>query len=76
MAADHGDARLARQHGQYRNAVRRAGVIDIDVDDQDAGAIKDSVLSRLGPAPCRFRSNTRRVLLLYRAAEGEPENAV
>ena len=27
------------------------GVIDVEVDGQDAGAIKDSVLSRLGPAP-------------------------
>ncbi|WP_048708732.1 DUF3987 domain-containing protein [Microvirga massiliensis] len=46
--------------------------IDIDVDEQDAEAIRALIVARLGPAPIRTRSNSGRSLLLYRAAEGEP----
>lgn len=47
--------------------------IDIDIDDADiAGRIKTLAITMLGDAPIRWRSNTGRALLVYRAAEGEP----
>ncbi len=49
-------------------------VVDIDVDDkQRAGAIEALALEKLGSdAPIRWRNNSPRVALLYRAAHGEP----
>ncbi|SMC42795.1 Bifunctional DNA primase/polymerase, N-terminal [Fulvimarina manganoxydans] len=48
-------------------------VVDLDVDD---GAVSDQLmrlsLSLLGQAPMRFRENSGRRLLVYRAAHGEP----
>ena len=47
--------------------------VDIDVDDPDlADRLHKLAVEMLGEAPTRSRSNTRRVLLVYRAAEGEP----
>jgi hypothetical protein len=51
--------------------------IDIDVEDPAiVNKIKDAVLSRFGEAPIRYRSNSSRCLLLYRAAEGTPPKHV
>ena len=49
-------------------------VVDIDVDDSErAGAVKALALETLGQeAPIRWRGNSPRVALLYRAAHGEP----
>jgi putative DNA primase/helicase len=48
--------------------------IDIDVDDPDrAGRVKSLAIQMLGDAPMRYRANSPRVLLVYRAASGEPE---
>lgn len=48
-------------------------VVDLDVDDE---AVSDQLmrlsLSLLGHAPMRFRENSGRRLLVYRAAHGEP----
>lgn len=47
--------------------------IDVDVDNLTmASKIKHRALDRFGEAPIRYRSNTGRVLILYRAAEGQP----
>ena len=47
--------------------------IDIDIDDPAiARQARALVLDRLGEAPMRFRRNSPRCLILYRAAEGEP----
>ena len=47
--------------------------VDIDVDEPElAGRLRTLAEAMLGKAPCRFRDNSGRVLLLYRAAEGEP----
>lgn len=47
--------------------------IDIDVDDdEDAGEIYDLAAKMLGKAPLRHRCNSARILMLYRAVEGEP----
>ncbi|HYE70099.1 MAG TPA: AAA family ATPase [Aquabacterium sp.] len=51
--------------------------IDIDIDNPTiAHAVKSRALARFGEAPLRYRDNEPRVLLLYRAAEGEPEKEV
>ena len=51
-------------------------VVDVDIEDQ-ARADQVVVLAEkmLGPAPMRFRANSHRAALLYRAAEGEPRKA-
>jgi RecA-family ATPase len=47
--------------------------IDIDVEDSAIVAqIESAALHFLGQAPKRIRSNSARMLMLYRAAEGEP----
>ncbi len=47
--------------------------IDIDVDNPAIVAqIESAALRFLGNAPMRTRSNSARVLMLYRASEGEP----
>lgn len=47
--------------------------VDIDVDDPEvAGRLSALAETMLGKAPCRSRENSGRVLLVYRAAEGEP----
>jgi hypothetical protein len=48
---------------------------DIDIDDAEtAEAVAALALRLLGGAPVRFRENSPRRLLLFRAAEGEPSN--
>ncbi len=52
-------------------------LIDVDVDDAVvAGRVKALALALLGDAPIRWRANSGRVLLPYRAAEGEPGKLV
>jgi hypothetical protein len=47
--------------------------IDLDIDDPDmARRCRALALSTLGDAPTRTRQGSSRVLLLYRAADGEP----
>lgn len=47
--------------------------IDIDLSDEAAvDAIANWCHDNLGQAPLRFRRNTSRILLLYRAEKGEP----
>jgi hypothetical protein len=47
--------------------------IDIDIDIPElANQVQALALEMLGPAPIRTRFGSSRVLLLYRAAEGEP----
>ena len=47
--------------------------VDIDVDDPAlADRLHKLAVAKLGQAPTRSRSNAGRVLLVYRAAEGEP----
>ncbi len=47
--------------------------VDIDVDDEViAGEIHALCIALLGGAPVRFRSDSPRRLLLYRATEGKP----
>jgi bifunctional DNA primase/polymerase-like protein len=47
--------------------------LDIDIDDTAVAAqVQRLALRTLGEAPTRWRPNSRRRLLLYRAAEGEP----
>jgi RecA-family ATPase len=49
-------------------------VVDIDVDDGEiASAIAELARDMLGDAPEKFRSNSGRRTLVYRAAEGEPK---
>ena len=48
-------------------------VVDIDIDDRGLAAeVAKLALKLLGAAPVRYRANSGRLLLLYRAAEGEP----
>ncbi len=52
-------------------------LVDVDVDDVAvAGRVKALALALLGTAPIRWRVNSGRVLLAYRAAEGEPGKLV
>ena len=47
--------------------------IDVDIDDPAiARQVSAIVFQMLGEAPMRYRGNSARVLILYRAAEGEP----
>src|SRR5262249_7122622 len=47
--------------------------IDIDIDEPSrADEVERLALSMLGPTPIRFRADSARRLLLYRAADGEP----
>lgn len=47
--------------------------IDIDIDNPTiAASVRAKALDRFGEAPMRYRGNSPRVLLLYRAAEGAP----
>jgi hypothetical protein len=51
--------------------------IDIDVDAPGVAAqVRDLAVEMLGAAPERFRMNSERVLLLYKAAVGEPGKRV
>ena len=51
--------------------------VDIDVDDPElAGAIRALAIEVLGDAPLRFRVNSGRCLLLFRAAVGSPPKRV
>ena len=48
-------------------------VVDADIDDQAiAAAVRSLAIERLGEAPIRWRHNSPRFLIPYRAAEGEP----
>ncbi len=52
------------------------GLRALDLDIEDAAVAHHSraiALSTLGHAPIRFRDNSPRCLLVYRAAEGEPD---
>lgn len=51
-------------------------VIDIDIEDRSiADAIETEARGLLGLAPCRYRENSGKRALFYRAAEGEPKKA-
>ena len=51
--------------------------LDIDCDDNDlAQRIEEEAVARFGLAPVRWRGNSGRRLLVYRAAEGEPPKRV
>lgn len=51
--------------------------VDIDIDDPDLAArLRETALRLLGDAPLRFRENSGRCLLVYRAAAGEPPKRV
>lgn len=51
-------------------------VIDIDIEDRStADAIEAEARELLGLAPCRWRENSGKRALFYRAAEGEPKKA-
>lgn len=51
--------------------------LDIDCDDSDlAQRIEDEATARFGLAPVRWRGNSGRRLLVYRATEGEPPKRV
>lgn len=55
----------------------RLRAIDLDVDDEDhARALHALAATMLGHAPMRWRHNSPRVLLLYRAAEGSPGKVI
>lgn len=48
--------------------------VDIDVDDPArANSLRELAFNTLGSAPARWRRNSHRLLLLYRAAEGAPK---
>ena len=48
--------------------------LDIDIDNPTiAHSIKAKALSRFGECPMRYRDSGPRVLLLYRAADGQPK---
>lgn len=48
--------------------------VDIDVDyPARANALRELAFATLGGAPARWRANSHRILLLYRAAEGAPK---
>ena len=71
-----GDANMPVTAGALNTGIRSDGLrpIDIDVDDPArADKIRELALRMLGAAPVRWRENSSRVLLLYRAAEGEPK---
>lgn len=62
-------------HGALNTGILCTGLraIDIDVDNPTIAArVKALTLERFGEAPMRYRDNSPRVLLLYRAAEGQP----
>ena len=51
------------------------GLIAIDLDIEDAAIVSQVVAAAnyyMGSAPIRARSNSARILMLYRASEGEP----
>lgn len=51
--------------------------VDVDIDDADTAArVRALAVARLGEAPMRWRENSPRVLLLYRAVEGEPPKRI
>jgi hypothetical protein len=51
--------------------------VDIDVDDPAVAERMEALAVRmLGAAPCRWRGNSGRRVLLYRADEGEPGKRV
>ena len=51
--------------------------IDVDTDNPTVGAaVRRRAMEILGEAPMRYRDNSPRVLLLYRAAEGSPGKRV
>jgi hypothetical protein len=57
--------------GVLCNGLRSA---DMDIDDEQvATACVEIALRMLGPAPEKYRSNSSRCTLVYRAAEGEPQ---
>ncbi|MBW4034114.1 MAG: hypothetical protein HIU90_01445 [Proteobacteria bacterium] len=63
-------AREARNTGVLCDGLR---AVDIDIDDPDrAGTVKSLAIEMLGDAPLRWRGNSPKVLLVYRAATGEP----
>jgi hypothetical protein len=71
-----GDANLPVRARALNTGLNCAGLrpIDVDVDDPTrADKIRELALSKLGPAPIRWRENSSRILLLYRAAEGAPK---
>lgn len=52
-------------------------VVDIDVDEPElAGRIRAQAIAMLGESILRFRENSGRCLLLYRAATGSPSKRV
>jgi hypothetical protein len=51
--------------------------VDVDVDDPElAGHIRAIAFDKLGEPPMRFRENSGRCLLPYRAAAGEPRKRI
>jgi len=51
--------------------------IDIDVENLSmAQTIRSRAMERFGEAPLRYRDNSGRCLVLYRAAEGQPKKRV
>lgn len=67
------DAR-ARNTGVLCDGLR---AIDVDIDNADiAHRVTAAVLARFGEAPLRYRRNSPRVLILYRAAAGAPPKRV
>jgi hypothetical protein len=71
-----GDASLPTVPSLLNTGVRCNGLraVDVDVDDSErASKVRQLALDRLGPAPMRWRENSSRITLLYRAAIGEPD---
>lgn len=51
--------------------------VDVDVDDPEiVSRIRAELTSNLGAAPMRVRKGSARILVVYRAAEGEPKKRV
>lgn len=51
--------------------------VDVDIDDPEiVSRIRAELTSRFGVAPVRVRKNSARILVVYRAAEGEPKKRV
>lgn len=81
-----GDRALARYWIKHRPSqyflgtgiiTRGLRLIDIDIEDADKVAtVRHYLESRFGPAPTRFRENSHRLALIYRAAIGEPAKAM